>query len=68
MGAKRFTVKDLIEYLQNLPPDAQEAFVALEGCDCTGAWNGETTLEEPTIYAPLPQPAGFIELLLCRDV
>lgn len=32
------TVARLIEFLRELPPDAE---VEMEGCDCIGVWNGE---------------------------
>ncbi len=46
---KPHTVAELIAKLQTLPP---EATVTHEGCDCTGNWNGEVEVYEPSVGSP----------------
>lgn len=46
----RLTVQDLIARLRAVPPEYQNAIVALEGCDCSDTAQGVRLVEN---YVPL---------------
>lgn len=54
------TVKELQDKLTHIPPDAT---VVLEGCDCTGDWNGEIVIQDTDHRLTGPRK----EAVLCRD-